>query len=329
MQRLRALVARAATRAMPVLIQGPSGSGKELIAKALHDASGRCGNFVALNVCAIPDSMFESAMFGHVRGAFTGATGDTPGFMTEADGGTLFLDEIGALALGAQAKLLRAVETGVFRPVGARNDRRSIFRIVAATNEALVDLVNRGSFRADLGHRLRGCVLNVPPLRDRLEDVPALAHHFIQATVANDSQPCTLTAGAIRVLAQHTWPGNVRELRSVLDYAVMISDEGIVDSTAVDASLRRDAPRDTLYADICSEVVFQAERAELVILLEAAGWDAETAAMNRGVSRATIYRWMRRLRIKAPRQTRDLSTLLRAPAKRDSRGSRPEMNGSR
>ena len=178
MRQLRALIARVATSTLSVLIEGETGSGKELVARALHEMSGRSGALVALNVCAVPDSMFEATMFGHVKGAFTGALRDSAGYLTEAHRGTLFLDEVSGLSLTNQVKLLRAIETKEFRPVGARSDQRSDFRLIAASNEDMVHLVEGGQFRRDLAHRLGGIKLTVPPLRDRLEDVPILAAHF-------------------------------------------------------------------------------------------------------------------------------------------------------
>src|SRR5678816_48003 len=164
MQRLRALIARVAPTNVPVLIEGATGTGKELVAAMLHRLSGRGGAFVPFNVCALPDSMFEDALFGHVKGAYTGAAGDTLGYLREANGGTAFFDEISGLALGLQPKLLRAIETRTIRAVGSSRDVTSDFRVVAATNECLDELVDAGRFRADLNHRLSGLVLTVPTL---------------------------------------------------------------------------------------------------------------------------------------------------------------------
>src|SRR3954470_19051267 len=177
-QQLRALIATVAPTRLPVLVEGPTGSGKELVAAALHQASGRRGRLVAFNVCAIGDALFEDALFGHVRGAFTGAANDSAGFLREADAGTVFLDEISGLPWALQAKLLRAVETGEFRPVGAARDARSDFRVVAATNEHLDDLVECGRFRADLKHRIGGVVISVPTLAERVDDIPDLTRYF-------------------------------------------------------------------------------------------------------------------------------------------------------
>jgi DNA-binding NtrC family response regulator len=184
MVRLRDLVLRLAPARLPVLVQGPTGAGKELVAQALHRASGRKGRCVAFNACAIPDAMFEDALFGHVRGAFSGASHDHTGYLGEANGGTVFMDEIGSLGIDAQAKLLRAVETRVFRPVGARRDQESDFRLVTATNVRLGDLVGTGRFRPDLAHRISAAVITVPALAEHPEDIPALAEHFAREAAA-------------------------------------------------------------------------------------------------------------------------------------------------
>lgn len=219
---LRRLILRIAPQSTSVVIHGSTGSGKELVAQALHAASGRKGRYVAFNVCAIPDTMFESTLFGHVRGAFTGAVSDNDGYLVEADRGTIFLDEISGLPLFNQMKLLRAVETREFRPVGARQDRRSEFRVVAASNDDLPGLAHAGQFRQDLLFRLRGIPIEVPLLADRLEDVPALALHFAREA-ARPGEPVEIKPTAIRELQAYDWPGNVRELRQVIECAIALA----------------------------------------------------------------------------------------------------------
>jgi DNA-binding NtrC family response regulator len=237
MRRLRADVVRAARTRLPVLIQGPTGAGKEVVAQALHRASGRRGALVAFNVCAVADTLFEPAVFGSVRGAFTGATTDTPGFLAEAHGGTVFLDEIGGLPLSSQAKLLRAVETQTFRPVGARADRRSDFRVVSATNEEVEALVDAGRFRADLAERLAGIVVHVPPLAAHPGDIPTLVRHF--AARLEGAQVRAFTDGALDVLATYAWPRNVRELKHAVERALAWTAEDVVDADVVAAVLPR------------------------------------------------------------------------------------------
>lgn len=247
-RQVRDLIALAAPTTLPVLIQGPTGAGKELVAAALHAMSGRRGRLVAFNVCAIGDAMFEDALFGHVRGAFTGAVADSQGLLREADHGTVFLDEISGLNASLQVKLLRALEHGQFRPVGARSDCRSEFRVIAATNEEIGDLVDAGRFRADLAHRLGGIVIRVPALADRRTDIPCLVEHFLRPAHC----AVTVSDAALLRLVEHPWPGNVRELRQVVEWAAVLASQrpgGRLDADVVDYVLgHRGAARPTAAA---------------------------------------------------------------------------------
>ncbi len=283
MSALRALIATAARTRLPVLVQGPTGAGKELVAAALHTASGRRGRLVAFNVCAIGDSMFEDALFGHVRGAFTGAQTDVPGHLLEADGGTAFFDEIGALPLPFQAKLLRAIETGDFRQIGGRRDVHSDFRVVAATNEAVGGLVQQGRFRSDLAHRIGGIVICVPSLVERLDDIPMLVRHFLNEAGAAHLRVC---ADAMRFLQKHDWPGNVRELKQVTEWAAALCESDL-SADAVRSALTQRATHST--GSPVSETAPR-ERNRLRALLERHCWEIELAAGELGVSRATLYR---------------------------------------
>ena len=289
MAKLRALVLVAAPTTLSVLVHGPTGSGKELVAAALHHASGRRGRLVAFNVCAIGDAMFEDALFGHARGAFTGALGDTPGFLREADNGTAFLDEISGLPLTLQAKLLRAIETGEFRPVGAKHDVRSDFRVVAATNERLDQLVAEHRFRADLSHRIGAIVVHVPPLADRLEDVPLLANTFLRR-MGRGHLP--ITADAVERLQSHAWPGNVRELKQIIEWAAALATRGIDGEIVANAlSQRASSP------ELDDRIL---ERKRLRDALERVQWDTRLAARELGIHRATLYRRMKRLQLSVP-----------------------------
>lgn len=293
MQRLRSLITRLATSDAPVLIEGPTGSGKELVAEALHLSSGRTGAFVAFNVCAISDGTFESAVFGHVRGAFTGAMDDVPGYLSEADGGTVFFDEISSLPLATQAKLLRAIETRSFRPVGARRDRTSDFRLIAATNDDLGVLVRQGRFRPDLFHRLRGLVIPVPALVDHAEDVPLLARHFARVFIDRGATP--LSGEAIDRLMDHQWPGNVRELRNVVEFAVRLADGGVVGAADVAQALGG-----------TGAVVSRDDRAcmrhELLTLLVDCDGDIARVSELLGLHSSNVYRRMQRLGITPPKR---------------------------
>jgi len=296
MRELRRLIAMLAPRTIPVMIEGESGVGKELVARALHDASGRSGAFVPFNICAISESMFEASLFGHVRGAFSGAIGDSDGLLTQGHLGTVFLDEISGLLAPMQPKLLRAVELGIYRPIGARHDRRSEFRVVAATNESLSELVALGGFRADLAYRLRGCVVRVPALREHSEDIPLLASHILRQNALKFGDSTLLTNRAQELLRDYSWPGNVRELKSVLACAAMMGS-GVIDAEAIHAALSHQRGDGATRPLPRPEIENADERLKLLLALEAAGWDTSQLARERDVSRATIYRHMARLEI--------------------------------
>jgi two-component system nitrogen regulation response regulator NtrX len=293
MQRLRMLVAGVAPTRIPVLIEGATGTGKELVAGLLHQESRRDGALVAFNVCALGESMFEDSLFGHVKGAYTGAAGETLGFLREANGGTAFFDEISGLPLNLQAKLLRAIETGVVRPIGSTRDARSDFRTIAATNERLDALVASGRFRADLAHRLSGLVLSVPSLAERVEDIPALVEHFVRCV--RPGQQSALTSSAMQLLQERQWPGNVRELKQVIESSLAFS-RGEVDVDALNMVLMQRS-RTTESRPESERLV---ERERLVSVLTAASWDTARAATTLGIHRTTIYRRMRRLGISVP-----------------------------
>jgi DNA-binding NtrC family response regulator len=296
---VRALIAKVARSDIAVLVQGPTGSGKELVAQAIHDLSGRAGEIVAFNVCAISDSMFEDALFGHVRGAYTGALFDTKGFLSEADRGTLFLDEVSGLPIASQAKLLRAIETREFRPVGGQSNRRSDFRTIAATNEPIHTLIASGRFRADLAQRLCGIVVHVPALTTRLSDVRLLAMHFA-ARLSNGSG-CTVqfTAGAFAALEKHDWPGNVRELQYVVGRAITLSTRRQLAHADIVEAINAGAI-DQPASPISSPAAAQAHSVERRRLLQVLGdyhWDKARVASELGVHPVTLYRRMRRLGI--------------------------------
>jgi len=230
MRQLRQQIRRLAERPKVVLICGESGAGKELVALGLHRLSSRRERpLVAVNCAAIPASLLESELFGHTRGAFTTALDDHPGYFQQADMGTLFLDEIGELSEECQAKLLRVLETGCFRPVGARKEQKADVRILAATNRDLRQQCLEGTFRKDLFFRL-GVEVRVPALRERREDVPALVEHFLAKLAVEYRRPVRLTPEAMERLRQYPWPGNVRQLRSVLEHAVAMSDGATIDA---------------------------------------------------------------------------------------------------
>ena len=253
--------------------------------------SGRRGAFVPFNVCAISESMFEDALFGHVRGAFTGATNDMPGFLKESDGGTVFLDEVSGLMPALQAKLLRAIETGVFRPVGAKRDVQSDLRVVTATNERLEGLVDDGRLRGDFAHRIGAVTIAVPSLSERPDDIPVLVRHFLDRI---GSGHVRVGDEALQVFASHDWPGNVRELKHVVEWTAAFSN-GHLGAETVRAALaqRSSAGSRRMDADALA-------RHGLRLALERSEWNTELVAKQLGVHRATLYRRMKRLGLVAP-----------------------------
>ncbi len=226
MQRLFSLLERLAATSSTVLIQGESGTGKELVARALHYQSPRRRHpFVPVNCAALPEGLLESELFGHAKGAFTGAQIARRGLFLEASRGTLFLDEISDMPLGMQAKLLRALEQRQIRPVGSDHEVEVDVRVLAATNQDLVGAVQQGTFREDLYYRLRVMAVQVPPLRAHRDDIPLLAETFLQRYVTdNKLEPRRFTREALRAMEQYDWPGNVRQLSHAIESAVMLSD---------------------------------------------------------------------------------------------------------
>jgi DNA-binding NtrC family response regulator len=225
MERLRAMLARVAPAEIPVLILGETGVGKEVVARAIHDASPRASRtFLGLNCAALSETLLESEVFGHERGAFTGATTAKPGLLEAADGGTMFLDEIGEMPLVTQGKLLRVLQEREVRRVGALRARPIDVRFVAATNRDLEAEVERGRFRADLFFRLNGILLVLPPLRERLEEIEPLAREFLAAGSTARARPPDLDPAALALMLEYPWPGNIRELRNVMERALLLCD---------------------------------------------------------------------------------------------------------
>jgi DNA-binding NtrC family response regulator len=222
-----------------ILIMGESGAGKEIIASTIHYSSGRRDQrFLTINCAALTDTLLESQLFGHVKGAFTGAVGSQRGLIEEADHGTLFLDEIGDISPGLQAKLLRVLQEKEFIPVGSTKVRHANVRFVAATNKDLQEEVRDGKFREDLYYRLNVVTLQVPALRERPEDIEPLANLFIDKFAGRDK--LTLTRDALSILQSYSWPGNVRELENIIEMAVILADQGEIDIAQLPAKLTAD-----------------------------------------------------------------------------------------
>lgn len=291
-----ALIKKVAPSHLSVVICGESGTGKELAAKAIHALSSRADRpFVAENVATLHESLAESSLFGHVRGAFTGAHESRRGLFAQADGGTLFLDEIADLQPSLQAKLLRVLQEGEFTPLGAAESVRVDVRVVVATQRDLGELVAEGRFRGDLFYRLNGVTLNLPPLRDRPEEIPRLIRHFLQ--IHGGSNPPEFAPEVISRLVAFSWPGNVRELENTVHRLILLADSGRVDSFVL--------ALDPLFASVARRAAWQElrlgsdeERAKQIRnVLEICKGDRSAAARMLNVARATFYRWLKKLGI--------------------------------
>jgi len=301
MQDALELVARVAEHRTTVLITGESGTGKEVIAQAIHRASPRvAAPFVAINCAAIPESLLESELFGHVRGAFTGATGDKAGLFEQAGGGTLLLDEIGELPLPLQSKLLRVLQEGEIRRVGDQRTRRVDVRLLAATARDLEAEVAAGRFRQDLYYRLNVVTIHLPPLAERRADIGPLARHFAVRLAGRLGRPVTLSDATVAWLEAQSWPGNVRELEHAIERAAVLSDRDLLEP----ADFRKEplaAPRSSLERGAGSgtlrSAVEAAERQAILAALQAAGGNRRAAAQQLGVSLRTLFYKIERYRL--------------------------------
>ena len=290
-----------------VLITGESGTGKELVARAVHFGSNRAKNpFIPVNCVAIPEDLAESTLFGHVRGAFTGATADKKGYFDLAAGGTLFLDEIGDMPANLQAKLLRVLEDGTFTPVGATKERKTDVRIVAATNVELQRQITSGAFRRDLYFRLAQFTVQVPPLRERREDIALLATHFLKLFANEMSLPQpALSERALKILTAHDFPGNIRELKNVIERSLIESGGGTIDAQHIRPSFAavavgEDEPAPTkrststgTTAETAEDLPLNMEAAEDLLIKRAlveTGGNIAEAARRLGINRTRIYR---------------------------------------
>jgi DNA-binding NtrC family response regulator len=288
-------IRRVAPHFQTALIVGPTGTGKELAARALHHLSPvASGRFVACNCSAITESLFESELFGHVKGAFTGAFQDKVGFLEYARGGVLFLDEIGDMPVVCQNKLLRVIETREFQRVGSPVIHKAEVRIVAATNRNLRDLMTRQLFREDLYYRLSMVEITLPSLAERREDLSHLEHHFLDKFSRQYNKSIRgLTPKAKILLSSYSWPGNIRELENVIGQACMMSEGDMIDVKDLPSQLRQAMPKDDPRQD---DIVPLAEsnRAHVIRILERSGGNKVLAAKMLGINRTTLYRILKR-----------------------------------
>lgn len=286
------LVKTVAPAGANVLITGESGTGKELIARALHNSGSRKNKpFVTINCAAIPETLLESELFGHVKGAFTGALFDKVGLFEEAHGGTLFLDEIGDLCLPLQAKLLRVIQDKEIRPVGSSKTRKVDVRIIAATHRDLKIMVKDGTFREDLFYRLNVIPIKVPPLRERMEDVPLLVEKFItKFSSLNHSKVKGISPEAMAVLMAHPWPGNVRELENVIERAIVLSRSEMIEKNVVLDSALAEAKQNVEQLHGDRPTLEQLEERYIKLILGETGYCKDEAAKILGISRRTLYR---------------------------------------
>jgi transcriptional regulator with GAF, ATPase, and Fis domain len=292
-------VERVAPMNSTVLIQGETGTGKELIARAIHNISSRCGRpFVKLNCAAIPLDLLESELFGHERGAFTGAIAQRIGRFELADKGTLFLDEVGDIPLALQPKLLRVLQEQEFERLGSTRTHQVDVRLVAATNRGLTEMAKRGEFRSDLYYRLNVFPILLPPLRARREDIPALVAHFIEIFGRRTGRQIQhIPPETMAALSSYQWPGNIRELQNLIERAVILSNYGVLPNP-LPTTVSEDAiifPAATTLRD--------SERTLILDTLEAAGWvigGPKGAAAKLGLKRTTLICKMQKLRIFRP-----------------------------
>ncbi|MDH5298362.1 MAG: sigma 54-interacting transcriptional regulator [Desulfobulbaceae bacterium] len=300
MQEVYELIARAAASESNVIVYGESGTGKELVARAIHQMSDRRDrDFVLVNCGAIPETLFESEFFGYRKGAFTGALADKPGFLDRADGGTLFLDEVGDISLNMQVKLLRAIEGGGYSPLGSSITKTSDIRIIAATNRDLEEFLSKGLMREDFYYRIHIIPIHLPPLRNRMEDLPLLIDHFLRRYGSHDKMS-GMPGKVYGTLQSYDWPGNVRELQNVLRRYLALNKLDFSRKFPPAATGQKVTP---LAGEIVGQQELQAaveqfEREQIMKTLQATRWHRNQAADLLGISRKTLFRKMKQLDIK-------------------------------
>ncbi|MGE4231785.1 MAG: sigma-54-dependent transcriptional regulator [Bacteriovoracia bacterium] len=293
------LLARAAMSEATVLISGESGTGKELIAKAIHENSNRRNKkFIAVNCAAVTDSILESELFGHVRGAFTGAQENRKGLFEEASGGTIFLDEIGDITAQMQVKLLRVLQESEVRPVGSNESRKIDVRVITATHHKLSDLVAKGKFREDLYYRLKVLTIDLPALRERKEDIPDLVNHFVaKYSKKNKKSISHLTDQATALLKDYNWPGNVRELENTIEHAIAMASSGQIDVDDFPIEVKNKITASVENVEGVANSLEDLERKHILQVLQKVHYNKSKAADILGIDRATLYRKAQKYKI--------------------------------
>ncbi|MBU1168657.1 MAG: sigma 54-interacting transcriptional regulator [Proteobacteria bacterium] len=310
MQGVFEAIRAAAASEVTVLIQGESGTGKELIAQAIHYNSVRSGStMVTVNCSALSEFLLESELFGHVKGAYTGAVNDRIGRFEEANGGSILLDEIAEVNPYIQVKLLRVLQEREVERVGDSRKRKIDIRIIAASNKNLLELVQKGLFREDLYYRLKVFPITVPPLRKRKEDIPLLSSHFIKKQNGKTGKNIRgLKESALRIMMDHTWPGNVRELENAIEHAFVLCSSGMIDMLDLPVEIRQTHSHPSIYkpeTEKSHEEKTPMNRERLCLLLEQADWNKAEAARRIGISRTAIWKWMKKWNIPLERFSKD------------------------
>ena len=295
MRKIVEVAQRIRNQDVPVLITGETGVGKEVLARVIHQASARAQRaFVAVNCATLPEDLLDSELFGHAKGAFTGAVAEYDGLFRQAHGGTLFLDEVGDVSPKLQAKLLRVLQEGEVRPVGGNRPMQVDVRVIAATNLDLAPMVQAGTFRADLLFRLNVLPLCIPPLRERRDDIPPLVERFLEQMRRKTGTQFDLSAAARRKLMEFDWPGNIRQLRNVLERSFALADEDVLDADAIVLDGVLDSPLPAAGASVLDGDAIQSldevEHAYIRRVVEACDGNQVSAARRLGISRSTLRR---------------------------------------
>jgi PAS domain S-box-containing protein len=290
-----------------VLIQGETGTGKELLARAIHELSPRCKKpFIAINCGALPDTLLESELFGYKKGAFTDATRDKRGFLAAAESGTILLDEIGDLSAAFQVRLLRVLQNQMYQPLGATSQVRANVRILAATNRDLENLVKKGTFRQDLFYRINVIRLDLPPLRERKEDVPMIVKHFIgRFNRLRGRSVAGISQEALSLLMFHDYPGNIRELENIIEHAFVLCHKGQIEISCLPENLRITRPQPTVHGTM-GEAVKSAEAQMILDTLERNRNNRLATARELGIHKSTLFRKIKMLGIALPDKKRQI-----------------------